>query len=250
MLLAHTIEENRFDYKLKSIAKEYFGEKAVEEQEDLFESIKANGGTAKQYFKADSNVMAKYGIKDNQLTFALWKIMDPQLDKDGLRDFFYKTEVMSLYKNVTINLEDVGIPVDVPLLQKTMSEITQDIEQLEKEIQEEINPLLDLFQDWYIAKKYPFKLTGRFKQMLATQFATPNWPKTKTGTFSFSKTDLDRAEKRGLIEANSQLRKWAEDESSAERIPVDVIRKTQLLLLAEDGVKYPFNISSKDHLKR
>jgi DNA polymerase I-like protein with 3'-5' exonuclease and polymerase domains len=250
MLLAHTLDENRFDYKLKTLGKEIFGEQATDEQDALRESIKSNGGKETEYYKANTDVMAKYAMQDVRLTYDLWKYLDPLLNDEGLRNFYYKDEVIPLYKHVTIPMERTGIPVDVALLEETRGRIRTDIAAIEERIQASIAPLLDEFQDWYISKNYPFKLTGRFKQELAKRYAPPNWPKTKNGTYSFSKADIERAVKKELIQPNSQLQRWAQDESVAEKVPAHIIREIQLALLAEEGTKYTFNIASKDHLKR
>lgn len=72
----------------------------------------------------------------------------------NLKEFFY-TEVMELYKTVTIPLEETGIQLDMALLAKTQQEITRDLEKLEWGIQEAIVPHLGIFTEWFLNKDYP-----------------------------------------------------------------------------------------------
>lgn len=258
MLLAHTLSENRFSYGLKNLAKEEFGDSVTDEQSDMFNSIKANGGTDKEYFKADSEIMAKYGLQDNILTFKLWQLLDSRLDGENLRKFFYEDEVMPLYTNVTIPMELKGVNVDVPYLQSTQTELQTLMQKLENEIQRDIAPLLTNFNTWFINKEYPYKLSGRFKELLGSFIAPKTWPRTKAGNLSLSLTDIARAKTltakelkvgstRELLPENTDFELIV---NGRKRCPPELVRKIQDTLMTEDGVVYPFNLQSRDHWKR
>ena len=247
MLMAHTISENRMDYKLKNIAADVFGNSVKQAQQDMLDSIKANGGTDTEYYKADAYLMAAYGIQDNLLTLRLYNYFLPKLREQGLFDFFFKDEVMPLYRSVTIPVELYGVPIDLELMQQTLTEITADIRQVEAEIHDAIRPHLNPFLNWFIRTKYPFKMTGGFKTALAARLAPANWPRTATGGYSFAEVDLTRAIKKGLISADEQLYKYAK---GVDLVPQELIRDIQLQLMKEDGLEHPFNLSSKTHLKK
>ena len=248
ILMAHSCDENLPTYSLKPLAAMIFGADSTKQQEEMLESIKRNGGGPKEYYKADSELLAKYGLQDNILTMRLFKYWAPKLKEQGLERFFYSEEVMPLYREVTIDMELRGIPVDLPLIQKTHEEITAKIAEYETKIQEAIKPLLTYFHDWYINKNYPFRLSGPFKQKLAQKFAHPVWPRTDTGAYSFNKVDLARAKKKLGLPDDTLLERYTV--TLTERVPDTLIREVQLELLADEGTKYPFNLSSKDHLKR
>lgn len=247
MLLAHTLDENLYSYGLKELGTKYFGESAVSEKTAMLDSIKVNGGTAKEFYKADTQLMAEYAMKDVRMTYDLWKLLDPQLDKEGLRKFFYEVEVMPLLKTVTINMEYRGIPVDVELLQRSQTEIATDIAELEKRIQTAIKPLLTDFETWFINTKYPVKYTGPFKDKLAEILAPPEWPRTESGGYSFNKTAYERAIKKGGLAPDTELARYVFGE---QRVPTELATRIQLELVRAECGEYPFNLQSKDHLKR
>lgn len=256
MLKAHLAEENRFSYGLKEIAADIYGENATAEKADMLQSIKANGGTAKQYFMADSDIRAKYAMQDVKLTYSLCEHFQEQLAADGLEEF-YQLETMELYRHVTVLAELRGIPVDVPFMQKTQVELAEILVNLEEQIQTEIAPLLGSFNKWYMTKNYPFELNARFKQKLGEFIAPELWPRSESGKLSFNAADLKRAKELTKTEIKKNVTRPLLQESEFEnyisgkvRVPAELIHKVQRALLAEDGVKHIFNLSSKDHLKR
>ncbi len=161
LLLKHTCDEE-FPFGLKEIATKLWGHSIKEEKEAMLKSIKANGGTAKEYYKADTELLAKYCEQDCLLTFKLFNYYSRQLERDGLTDFFYRDEVMPLYKECTIPMEEQGVKLDLPKLNQTLSDIVKDISALEQGIQEAITPHLSLFTTWFLNKDYPeVSPTGR-----------------------------------------------------------------------------------------
>lgn len=161
LLLKHTCDEE-FPFGLKEIATKLWGHDVKKEKEEMQASIKANGGTATQYFKADTEILGRYCIQDCLLTFRIFNKYSNDLRRQGLEQFYYRDEVLPLYKEVTIPLEEVGVAVDVPLLQKTLKEIDEDLLKLESTLQEAISPLLEIFTKWFLNKDYPTKTyTGK-----------------------------------------------------------------------------------------
>jgi DNA polymerase I-like protein with 3'-5' exonuclease and polymerase domains len=248
MLLQHTLNENLFSYGLKDLAERYFGAAAKDEKNALADSIKANGGSKTEYYKADTTVMAKYAMQDVRLTYKLWKLLDPQLDKEGLRPFFYRDEIMPLYKTVTIAMEARGIPVDVPKLQQASAEINADILRIEAEIQAELEPLLAPFNKWYIETKFPYQASAKFFNKLAERIAPEGWPRTDTGSYSFNKLEVTKAIKKKLIPADTALERYAV--TKLDRVPELLQQELQMQLFKEETGEHAFSLTSKDHLKR
>jgi DNA polymerase I-like protein with 3'-5' exonuclease and polymerase domains len=243
MLLAHTTDENKKSYALKSLAAELLGSGATEAQADMKASIKANGGSEKEFYKADSNLMAKYGLQDNILTCRLYNIFNKKLDSEGLYNFFYEDEVMPLYREVTIPMELKGVPLDLPLMHSTLDSIKSDMEILHNNIQEAIAPHLTKFNKWYFKKEYPLALSGEFFSTLASIVAPEDWPRTKAGGYSFSAAAFKK--KPELLEHD--LFKYLK---GFKKIPSELEVKVQGAMHLKSGVKYPFNILSKPHLKK
>lgn len=150
LTLSHLLNENRSN-SLKNRAKELFGNEAVAEQEDLTESIKANGGTVfkKNYelFKADSDIIARYGAKDAILTYGLFLNDIELLEGEGLLDFFYKDESMPLLRGTTYDLNRTGLKIDPDKINQLKATLEGEIIQAKFFINEEIKP--------YVEEKYP-----------------------------------------------------------------------------------------------
>jgi len=133
-LLVHTVrEEGAFGFGnpfgLKSIAKMVQAdiglnveEEANEEQLELKASIKANGGSTSkdnfEIFKADMSILAKYAAADTDLTLRIYHHFLKLLKEENLEKFFFEEEVMPLYREVTVPMEEHGVRVDIPLMKR------------------------------------------------------------------------------------------------------------------------------------
>ena len=237
IMLVHTVQENG-PFGLKKLASSLFGVDELEEQTAMKESIKNNGGSSNEFYKADTTLMGKYCEKDCQMTIKIYKHYSKLLEAEGLEDFFYKDEVIPLYKLVTKTMQSRGVPLDLPLLMQTQTEINVDIEKLETEIQLLISDYTEgTFKTYYLNKEYPAKNTGEFVQSMIELYSI-NLPKIKSGKYSMSKKHVDSLPDNihtNFIKSNSNL-------DSETKIRV------QLNLLSASKVKYIFNLSSKHHL--
>ena len=142
-LLVHTVyEEGAFGFGnpfgLKSIAimnQEALGldveKSANEEQIELKESIKRNGGSVTkesfQIYKADLDILSKYAAADTDLTLRICNLYLGKLEEEGLTKFFFEDEVMPIYREVTLPMEMLGVDLDMDLLNKVNLEITEDL---------------------------------------------------------------------------------------------------------------------------
>ncbi len=78
LLLKHTCDEE-FPFGLKEIATKIFGIDAKVEKKEMLESVKKNGGTANEFYKADLDILAKYCEMDCLLTYRLFLHYDKLL---------------------------------------------------------------------------------------------------------------------------------------------------------------------------
>lgn len=126
LLLGHLLDENRSN-GLKELASSFFGDDSKKEQIEMKASIVANGGTVSAFkyelFKADSELIAKYGAKDAILTYKILAVLLPQLYEQGLETFFYDDETMPMLRLVTYDLNTVGLKVDLNKLQQLKSDL-------------------------------------------------------------------------------------------------------------------------------
>lgn len=149
MLLAHTLDENR-RVGLKDLAYEVYGASAKKEQEEMKTSVLVNGGqltkNCYELYKADSELIGRYGAKDAILTYNLFYEMGEQLIAEKLDGLFYD-EVMPLLKGPTYDLNTIGLKVDPVALAKLKLELEVEIMELQGFIYKEI--------DQHIKDKYP-----------------------------------------------------------------------------------------------
>lgn len=119
MILAHLLDENR-RVGLKELAATMYGETSALEQKEMKESVTKNGGvlTKSKYelYKADSQLLGKYGAKDALLTFRLFNDLVLELYDQGLEKFFYEEESMPLLRGPTYDLNTTGLQVDLARL--------------------------------------------------------------------------------------------------------------------------------------
>ena len=149
LALGHLLNENRSN-GLKERGVELFGEDAAKEQKEMKESVYRNGGvlTKETYelYKADAELMAKYGAKDAILTLKIFYNDIEVLQKEGLDKFFYEDETMPLLRGPTYELNRTGLRVDPDKLQGLKQQLEADCLEAKGFIYQEIAP--------YIKTKY------------------------------------------------------------------------------------------------
>lgn len=205
MLLVHTVCEDgvfgKFGLKeiAKSIQKELgldMEKRANEEQLELKASIKANGGsiTSQNYeiFKADINILAKYAAADTDLTLRIYNHYIKVLEKEGLSDFYFKDEVMPLYKEVTIPMEETGVRLDMKLISEAKTSIEESLKEYKTKV---LASLLEFesVRAWVVKEAidtYPAHNRGAFAQELAKMYDLPIQKSEKTGKYAILKDEI------------------------------------------------------------
>lgn len=136
LLLHHTCIDEGDSHALKYLATKYISPEAANPQQDLKDSIIANGGKwtkeDKEFFKADWKILGTYAAWDTIYTYSLFELWQPEIEKQGLQELWYK-EVMPLMK-VTYELNTTGLKVDLPYFENLKTEMINRIEALEDEV--------------------------------------------------------------------------------------------------------------------
>lgn len=199
MLLKHTIDEEH-PFALKDIGTklaEVIGlgseEEATREQGELKQHLSSRGASTSkesyELYKGDKYVIGKYACKDVDLTLRVYNHYIKELEAQNLLEFFFEDEVMPLYKEVTIPMEQGGIPLDIPKIKQAYKEISNEIESLEFEIQNSLEELVPQFREYKFDSLYPVD-KPTFKQRYAKHFSL-GLPLTPSGNFSLSKKAID-----------------------------------------------------------
>ena len=257
-LLVHTVyEEGAFGFGnpfgLKSIAimnQEALGlnveEAANQEQIELKESIKKNGGSVTkasfEIYKADLDILSKYASADTDLTLRICNLYLDKLRDEGLEKFFFEDEVMPIYREVTVPMEAYGVDLDTDLIEKIHTEIVED-QKKNKEIV--MKSLLEQrsVRDWVTdtaLEAFPPNHKGTYAQYLVERYSLPIPKSEKTGKYSLTAKNIEELEdsniKQFLLTGNIELI----DQKEREMI------SRQLWRESNDGDL--INIQSKKHL--
>ena len=130
LILAHLLDENRHN-GLKELGVSLFGETSTEEQKLMKASVTKNGGqltkACYELYKADSELIGRYGAKDTLLTFKIFYTLLLDLYDQGLDTFFYDEESMPLLRGPTYELNSHGLKVDLEALEKLKKTLEADI---------------------------------------------------------------------------------------------------------------------------
>lgn len=255
-LLVHTVQEEGAGmgiFGLKPLAisiQEEIGldvEKAAnQEQIELKESIKKNGGgTSKtnfEIFKADLEILAKYASADTDLTLRLCDYYLKRLKQENLEKFFFEEEVMPIYKEVTIPMEEQGIALDIELLKHTQEKITKDLEENKKIV---MRSLLDTSEakKWVMntaLAHFPPNNKGNWAQKLAQRYSLPLPKSPKTGRYSLNLKDVEKLE-------DSPVKQFLLTGDSKVLDEVETARISMSLWKEKNEGEY-INIQSKKHL--
>jgi DNA polymerase I-like protein with 3'-5' exonuclease and polymerase domains len=259
MLLVHTVKEEGAGFMggsafgLKDIAKmiqKDIGldvEKAAnEEQVALKESIKRNGGqiTRENYeiWKADLELLSEYASADTDLTLRVYNHFIKTLKDENLEKFFFEDEVMPLYKEVTIPMEQVGIKLDMELIKSSRTKITEKLKEYADLVTKELlkNPDVRAWVVYKAQDAYPPNNKGTFAQELVKEMKFDLEQSAKTGKYTVTKSALMR-----LPECSAKHFLLHGDTAVLDR---DISMKISMKLWREDNDGAYFNIQSKDQL--
>ena len=255
-LLVHTVQEEGAGmgvFGLKPLAisiQEHIGlnveEAANKEQIELKESIKANGGqTTKanfEIYKADMDILSKYASADTDLTLRICYYFLEKLKHENLEKFFFEDEVMPLYKEVTIPMEEMGVDLDMELLKETREAIILDLEENKKIVMESLLAREE-GREWIIdtsLKEFPPSNKGNYAQALCRLHSLPLPRSEKTGKYSMGKKLIEELEdspvKQFLLEGDLKV------------LPEKDVVKLSMYLWKEKNDGEYINIQSKKHL--
>ena len=262
-LLVHTVyEEGAFGFGnpfgLKSIAimnQEALGlnveEAANQEQIELKESIKKNGGsvTKESYeiFKADLDILSKYASADTDLTLRICNLYLGKLRDEGLEKFFFEDEVMPIYREVTVPMESYGVDLDIELIDRIHDEIVED-QKNNKEIVMKSLLAIPEVKEWVVATSmdsYPVSHKGNWAQSLVERYSIPLPKSEKTGKYTLTQKYIEAFEPSNEKEEAIKQFLLTGDDTLIE--DVEKARISMALWKESNDGDY-INIQSKKHL--
>ena len=259
ILLVHTLDEEGpgflygKPFGLKEIAMSIQSEigidistSANEEQLKLKASIKSRGGSITQenyeIWKAELSILSDYAAGDTDLTLRIFNYYIKKLETEGLYEFFFNDEVMPLYKEVTIVMEEKGVKLDISLIEQARKDIVLDMKLYEDLVIKQLIEI-DKVRQWVLNKAVeanPPTNKGQFLQRYISEVKLSLPRSEKTGRYSLSSSNLaalpDSIHKQFLLDGNYLML----DQSLVYSICVQLWR--------EDNDGKFFNIQSKDQM--
>lgn len=245
ILQKHILDEER-PFGLKEVGVKYLGPWADKAQEALYANIEKNGGrTTKEntdMYKADTDVLAEYCCHDVIITKKLFNIFEPRIEKEGLTQLFYKDEIMPLYREVTIPMKRRGFPVDVNYFQELNNNISQEIDNLQVEIQEVVKEITAPFCRQILEKDYPIKQTGSYPKFYAELHGI-TLPE-KNGKVTLAKKEIEARK------SEHPFFNWLLTGDTQGLPEESFVRAQEFWYLTDNpDTNYIFNLNSNNHLK-
>jgi len=255
-LLVHTVQEEGAGmgvFGLKPLAisiQQHIGlnveEAANKEQVELKESIKRNGGSITkdnfEIYKADMDILSKYASADTDLTLRVCYHFLQKLKEEELEQFFFEEEVMPLYKEVTVPMEELGVDLDMDLLNKTREDIINDLEKNKQIVVKSILAIPEA-REWAVDTalyNYPPSNKGNWAQNLVMLHSLPLPRSEKTGKYSLTKKDVEALEE-------SNVKQFLLTNELSLLDEMEVVKISMTMWKEENDGEY-LNIQSKKHL--
>ena len=259
MLLVHTVNEEGAGFSagkpfaLKEVAKMVQKEigldvekEANEEQIELKNSIKDNGGSVTrdnyEIWKADINILAKYAAADTDLTLRLYNHFIKVLYDEGLEKLFFEDEVMPLYREVTIPMEQTGVKLDLETIARTNQELEEEMTKCSDAIIKELMSK-EAVKLWVIVKAtdtFPFNHKGTWINNYMNAMGV-EFPKSeKTGKFTLTEANI-----RSMPDC--QLKDYLAT-GDQQYLDTTLATKVSLEMWKEHSGGAYFNIQSKDQM--
>lgn len=255
-LLVHTVQEEGAGmgvFGLKALAisvQEHIGldvEKAAnEEQLELKASIKANGGeTTKinfEIYKADLEILSKYASADTDLTLRLCTHFLQRLKQENLEQFFFEDEVMPIYREVTIPMEEYGVDLDMKLLRETHKNIIKDLDENREIVMKSLLATSEA-KDWVMKTafdNFPPNNKGNWAQRLVERYSLPLPKSEKTGKYSLTQSNIEKLE-------DSKVKEFLLNGDTDILEELEIARISMSLWKEQNDGEY-INIQSKKHL--
>ena len=176
MIAAPLINENRFNYSLKDLSKEYVGETKSEAL--LYEAAKEWGVDAKsEMWKLPPMYVGPYAEQDAAVTLKLWHVLQRKIIKEEVTEIF---NIESELFHVLFAMKKNGVRIDI----EKAEHIKTDFENAEKKIQHQLNKTcgfeLEILAPLSIAKAFD-KLNIKYNR---TPTGLPSFDKNFLATHS------------------------------------------------------------------
>lgn len=159
MVACWLLESDRTSFSLENLAERKLGLATI-----AYKDIVPKGNT---FFDVPLDKATKYAAEDADLTWQLWEIFKPALEKSGLDELFYTMEMPVLL--ILAEMEQEGIKIEKEELANYSIELSAQLKNIEKEI----------FQ--IVGHEFNIASPKQLQQVLFEERQLKTGKKTKTG---------------------------------------------------------------------
>lgn len=249
ILAKHMIDEEQ-PFSLKDVSVHYLGPWADKAQDALKANVLAKGGRwveeQKDMWMADTAILGEYCAWDVLLTRWLFDLFDAKIDEQNLRNLF-ETEVMPLYREVTVNMKRKGFTINVEHFENLKRELLAKIEKVEDEVQGTISHLVDNFCGALLDKEVPIKPSNRFAQALSEHYEIPLPINKKTGKPTLAEKPLREIRAGAVGTVLTKFYDWLLEEGPfPDYLDASLVQRK--IFLESKESHHVFNLSSTAHL--
>lgn len=111
---------------------DYLAQKYLNYSMISYEDVTGKGAKQITFDQVAIDVATRYSAEDAWAAFRLWKVLEPKLKEQKVEDLFRKVDLPMV--EVVASMENEGIKVDVPFLQKLEKEFDHDLQKIEKKV--------------------------------------------------------------------------------------------------------------------
>ena len=172
-MLASYLLDSSGQHNLAYLLRKYLNYNAT-----TYEEVVGKGAAQVLFDEIPIDVATRYSAEDAWGAFTLWRVIEPHLVQQDLDEIFHQLDVPLV--EVVAAMEEAGIKVDVPFLQKLEVQFNIELKQIEEKIQKfSKNPSINLNSPKQLAV------------FLFEELKLPTQGKTKTG-FSTDASVLEK----------------------------------------------------------
>jgi len=162
MITAHLVDSSG-RHNLDDLSQKYLHHKTI-----AYEEVAGKGAQQVTFDQVSIDAATRYSAEDAWCAMMLWKVLEPRMIEQGSEKLFREVDLPMV--EVVSRMEEMGIKVDVPFLQKLDQQFDKELQEIEKKVRAfSSNPTLNL--------NSPKQLAA----FLFEELKLPTQGKTKTG---------------------------------------------------------------------